>query len=79
VLTDLGLPKESLLLALVGFNLGVEVGQLAIVSAFLPFAFALRSTLFYRMLVMSGGSAVVLAVALVWFAERLWNFKILPF
>ncbi len=78
VLTDLGLPRESLLLALVGFNLGVEVGQLAIVSAFLPFAFALRSTLFYRKLVMSGGSAVVLAVALIWFAERAFNFKILP-
>ena len=78
VLTDLGLPKESLLLALVGFNLGVEVGQLAIVSAFLPFAFALRSTLFYRKLVMSGGSAIVLAVALVWLAERALNFKILP-
>ena len=78
VLTDLGLPKESLLLALVGFNLGVEVGQLAIVSAFLPIAFALRSTLFYRKLVMSGGSAVVLAVALVWLAERALNFKILP-
>ncbi len=79
VLTDLGLPKESLLLALVGFNLGVELGQLVIVSAFLPLAFVLRSTLFYRKLVMSGGSAVVLAVALIWFSERVWNFKILPF
>jgi len=27
---------------------------------------------------MSRGSAAVLAVALVWFAERIWNFKILP-
>ncbi len=79
VLMDLGLPRESLLLALVGFNLGVELGQLVIVSAFLPLAFALRSTWLYRKLVMYGGSAFVLAVALVWFSERVWNFKVLPF
>ena len=45
VLADLGLPPGALLLALVGFNLGVEVGQLAIVSAFLPAAYWLRSAL----------------------------------
>ena len=42
VLLDLGLPGKSLLLALVGFNLGVEVGHVAIVSAFLPLAFLVR-------------------------------------
>ncbi|NDP58328.1 MAG: HupE/UreJ family protein, partial [Oxalobacteraceae bacterium] len=36
VLSDLGLPKNALVLALVGFNVGVELGQLAIVAAFLP-------------------------------------------
>ena len=44
VLADLGLPRGPLALALVGFNLGVELGQLAIVAAFLPLAFALRAT-----------------------------------
>ncbi len=44
VLVDLGLPRETLVLALVGFNLGVEAGQLAIVALFLPLAFALRRT-----------------------------------
>ncbi|MDO8701727.1 MAG: HupE/UreJ family protein, partial [Undibacterium sp.] len=42
VLSDLGLPQDALVLALVGFNLGVEAGQLAIVAAFLPIAFVLR-------------------------------------
>jgi len=32
VLRDLGLPQNALLIALVGFNLGVEGGQLAIVK-----------------------------------------------
>ena len=46
VLADLGLPQGALVLALVGFNVGVELGQLAIVAAFLPLAFALRATRF---------------------------------
>lgn len=70
VLADLGLPSESLLLSLMGFNLGVELGQLAIVSGFLPLAFLLRRTPFYRRVVFIGGSLVALAVSLVWFFER---------
>ena len=35
VLIDLGLPQGSLLLALVAFNLGVEIGQMVIVALFL--------------------------------------------
>lgn len=70
VLLDLGLPQSSLLLSLVGFNVGVELGQLAIVAAFLPLAFMARSTLFYRKAVMLGGSAVIMMIACVWLAER---------
>jgi hypothetical protein len=79
VLIDLGLPKDALALALVGFNLGVEVGQLAIVSLFLPVAFLLRRTGFYRYAVLLGGSIVIAIVSLVWFAERAFDFKVLPF
>jgi HupE / UreJ protein len=43
-LQDLGLPAGSLALSLAGFNIGVELGQLAIVAAFLPLAFAARAT-----------------------------------
>ncbi|MGZ3183374.1 MAG: HupE/UreJ family protein [Telluria sp.] len=75
VLTDLGLPRASLAAALVGFNAGVELGQLAIVAAFLPLAFALRSSWFYRRVVLVGGSALTACVAGVWFAERAFNFS----
>jgi len=78
VLTDLGLPQGALLLALVGFNLGVEVGQLAIVGAFLPLAFALRGSWFYRRLVLTGGSAAIVLVAAVWLAERALDVKLWP-
>ncbi len=78
VLTDLGLPQGTLLLALVGFNLGVEAGQLAIVSAFLPLAYALRGTGFYRRIVFAGGSGAIALVAAVWLAERALDVKLWP-
>ena len=70
MLADLGLPQSSLLSALVAFNLGVEAGQLAIVLAFLPVAFALRHTFFYRRVVLIGGSSAVAAIAAVWLIQR---------
>jgi H+/gluconate symporter-like permease len=77
VLADLGLPREALALALVGFNLGVELGQLAIVLAFLPLAFALRRTGFYRRWVMVGGSLAIAAIAAAWFVERSFGVTLL--
>jgi hypothetical protein len=79
VLADLGLPQGTLVLALVGFNLGVEAGQLSIVAVFLPLAFLLRRTAFYQRLVFVGGSLLIAVVAGIWFAERAFNFKVLPF
>lgn len=77
VLADLGLPRHALLPALVGFNLGVEAGQLVIVLAFLPLAYGLRHTWFYRRLVFAGGSAAIALVAAIWMFERLFDIKIL--
>jgi HupE / UreJ protein len=77
VLADLGLPRGALALALVGFNVGVELGQLAIVLAILPLAFALRRTGFYRRWVMVGGSLAIAALAAVWFVERAFEVKLL--
>jgi hypothetical protein len=73
VLTDLGLPQGSLLIALVAFNLGVELGQLAIVAVFLPVAYAVRETPLYRRLIMTGGSLLVAVIAAVWLIERAFN------
>lgn len=79
VLSELGLPREALALALVGFNLGVEAGQLAIVSVFLPLTYVLRHTRFYRRGMLFGGSLLVAALALVWLLERALDLKLLPF
>jgi hypothetical protein len=73
VLAGLGLPDGSLALALFGFNVGVELGQLAIVAIFLPLACLVRNTWFYRRVVVAGGSAVAAVLASVWLVERAFD------
>ena len=69
-LTELGLSQGSLAISLFGFNLGVEAGQLAVVSLFLPLAFVLRNSLLYQHLLLRLGSCVVAGLALAWLLER---------
>ena len=76
VLMEFGLPAEALLLSLLGFNLGVEAGQLAIVAIVFPLAAFLRHTLFYRNWVFHGGSAIAALVALVWMFERVFDYEL---
>ena len=76
VLRDLGLPQGSLLASLFGFNVGVEIGQLAIVAAFLPLAWLLRKTWFYRQ-VLTVGSLAIAVVAAVWLVERMADIKLI--
>ena len=76
VLTELGLPTGALAVSLVGFNLGVELGQLAIVAVFLPLAFVLRHTPFYQRGVLVGGSWAALLLALAWFVERAFDLSL---
>ncbi len=78
VLSGLGLPQDSLVLALVAFNVGVELGQLAIVAVFLPVAYVMRGTRFYQRFVMVGGSLAVAAIAVLWLLERVFNLALLP-
>jgi len=70
VLVDLGLPSDQLAIALGGFNLGVELGQIAIVLVFLPLAWWLRNTLFYRWVVVVGGSLTIAVLGIIWTLQR---------
>ena len=76
-LKDLGLPTGSLALSLFGFNVGVELGQLAIVCAFLPLAYAIRATWAYRRVVLAGGSVAIATIAGVWLVERALNVQLI--
>ena len=77
VLAELGLPTDALALSLLGFNLGVEAGQMAIVAVFLPIAFALRHTAFYRKGVFVGGSLLTMVLAGLWLVERVFDLKLI--
>ncbi|MBL9137336.1 MAG: HupE/UreJ family protein [Verrucomicrobiales bacterium] len=70
VLADLELPRAAFASALVGFNLGVELGQLGIVAVFLPVAYFLRESWFYRRVALQFGSVLIVVASLIWVAER---------
>jgi hypothetical protein len=77
VLADLGLPQSALLVALLGFNVGVEIGQLAIVSVFLPLAYLFRKTWFYQKAVLVAGSIMIALIAAIWLIERAFDLQLI--
>lgn len=78
VLTDLGLPSSALALSLVGFNVGVELGQLSIVAVFLPTAFLIRKHWVYRQFIFTLGSVLITIISGIWLIERVFNEKWIP-
>jgi len=76
-LMDLGLPRQNLALTLLGFNVGVEIGQMCVVAAFVPLAYVARRTWFYRRLGLVGGSLAIAGVAGLWLVERAFSVAIL--
>jgi len=69
VLIDLGLPSHQLIGALLGFNLGVELGQAAVVVALLPVLFWMRRTVAYQALLWAGSGTVAI-IATMWSYQR---------
>ena len=65
----------QLLKIVVGFNIGVELGQIAIVAAVFPILYVLRKEKFYQPVVMKGVSAVLIAIAGWWFVERAFGLE----
>jgi hypothetical protein len=70
VLEEMGLLRENLWLSLFGFNLGVELGQLAIVMLLFPVLFALRRLAAYRHVLLPVAAATMIVVSLGWVVER---------
>jgi len=70
-LSELGLPSTARLLALLGFNFGVELGQLVVVCAVLPWLFLLRRARWYAGMAMPLLSLGLCAVAAAWLWQRL--------
>jgi len=76
-LIDLGLPAVARVGALLAFNLGVEVGQLAIVAACLPVLLLLGRRPFYRGGGLAAMSAAIAGIAALWLVERTIGWRLL--
>jgi hypothetical protein len=72
-LSGLQLPPLSMAASLGGFNVGVEIGQEAIVLLIMPVAFLLRRTRFYRDGVLRWGSVIIIALATGWLIQRAFD------
>jgi hypothetical protein len=75
-LKDAGLARGDLAGPLVGFNVGVEIGQLCIVGLVLPLAWSLRGTRAYRG-AFAAGSLAIAAVAGLWLTQRAFDLAII--
>lgn len=71
VLEEVGLPQGQFVPALVSFNLGVELGQLAVIAmAFVAVGLWARNKAWYRSRVMVPASTAIAAVGLFWTVQR---------
>ncbi|HEX8620146.1 MAG TPA: HupE/UreJ family protein [Thermoanaerobaculia bacterium] len=72
VLRDLGIPRAELATALIAFNVGVELGQLAVIAAawVLVVSWA-QSKPWYRRRLLVPASIAIAAMGLIWTFERL--------
>jgi len=65
-----GLPRQNFLLGLVGFNLGVEFGQLSVVAgAFLAVGWFFHRS-WYRKVITIPASSLIALIALFWTVQR---------
>ena len=71
VLGDLGLPKDAFLVSLLGFNVGVELGQLAVVALAFGVVAFIRYRPWYRTRVVRPASLAIAIMGLIWGVERL--------
>lgn len=71
VLGELGLSNQFQLLSVLTFNLGVEIGQLAILAVALPLLIMIRNYAWYQKWIMPTGSLAIAVIAMQWTFERL--------
>ena len=70
VLTDLGLPRSEFVTALLTFNVGVEIGQLAVIAAAFAAVLGVRNRPWYRSRVVLPASVAIAGVGLFWTVQR---------
>ncbi len=78
VLADLDLPAANLVTALVAFNIGVELGQFAIVAVLLPGLLLLAHRPLYARAALPVAAVMIAAIGTAWLVGRAFDVTILP-
>jgi hypothetical protein len=71
ILKEMYLPKSDLAIALLNFNVGIEIIQLLIVLIIVPILFKLQNLTRYRKYV-NVGSVIIFLLGAVWLFQRLF-------
>ena len=72
VLSDFGMPENAFMTALISFNVGVELGQIAVISlAFLGVGIWFRNKPWYRQAIVIPGSLAIAITGLYWTWDRI--------
>ncbi len=73
VLQEIDLPRTDYVVGLIGFNVGVELGQLAVILlAFAATGLWFRHKTWYRQRIVWPASAAIALVGAFWTVERIW-------
>ncbi|HEY8206727.1 MAG TPA: HupE/UreJ family protein [Myxococcaceae bacterium] len=70
-LAEISLPATQKPLALLGFNAGVELGQLAVLALVLPVLNALSKAEWFKRRAVPAMSALIVVPAMIWFVARI--------
>ncbi|MEJ2137209.1 MAG: HupE/UreJ family protein, partial [Desulfofustis sp.] len=70
VLAHLGVLGEHMALSLFGFNLGVELGQIAVILVIFPLLYMIRNYAFFPRIILRFGAVLLIGLSTVWFIER---------
>ena len=71
VLSSFGMPSTNFVWALVGFNIGVEIGQIAIIFVFYTICiYWINTKNYYTKFISMPGSAIIALIGVFWFFER---------
>ncbi len=70
VLEPLGLQPTAKAIGLAAFNIGVELGQIAIILVLFPILYLVRNWGAYPFLALKAGSVAIILVACFWMVER---------
>ena len=70
VLSHLGVLGEHTALSLFGFNLGIEIGQVAVILIIFPMLYLIRDYTFFPKIILKYGAVALIMLSAVWFVER---------